>query len=154
MKMYLNVLLLYFSAILTVQPTLAEDKKKDAGAGEARTTVKAPFTKVETDGSNTKTSVKAPFTKVETSQTGSKTVKAPFTRVETDATGTKTTVKAPLVEVETDNAGHKRIRVPFVKIDLEGDKLHIRAPFVDKWTDADTKDQKKVHKNKAKDSND
>lgn len=122
---------------------IASPEEKNTGKETIQNqAVKAPLTKVQTNNSGNST-VKAPFTKVQTDTKGETRVKAPFTTVDANSSGTRTSVKAPLVKVEKDDAtGMEKIRAPFVKIDRVDGKVHIRAPFVDKWKNVDTNENK------------
>lgn len=98
------------------QPALADNEDPNS--------VRAPFTKVDSDGYTT-------------------TVRAPLTKVDTTQAGTNTRVRAPFCKVDKNAVtGDKRVRAPFVKIDRVGDQVHIRAPFVNKWMSAEEYDRK------------
>lgn len=75
---------------------------------------------------------KAPLTKIEKDGQGYEKVKAPFTKVQKDADGNET-VKAPFVKVKHDANGNRTVKAPFTKIEHIDGKVHIRAPFVNKW---------------------
>ena len=75
---------------------------------------------------------KAPLTKVEKDGQGYEKVKAPFTKVVKDADGNET-VKAPFVTVKQDANGNRVVKAPFTKVEHINGKVHIKAPFVNKW---------------------
>lgn len=105
-----------FVAPMPGRPALADNEDPNS--------VRAPFTKVDSDGYTT-------------------TVRAPLTKVDTTQAGTNTRVRAPFCKVDKNEVtGDKRVRAPFVKIDRVGDQVHIRAPFVNKWMSAEEYDRK------------
>lgn len=105
-----------FVASTLGRPALADNEDPNS--------VRAPFTKVDSDGYTT-------------------TVRAPLTKVDTTQAGTNTRVRAPFCKVDKNEVtGDKRVRAPFVKIDRVGDQVHIRAPFVNKWMSAEEYDRK------------
>jgi len=110
------VLATFFVAAVSGPPALADNNDPNS--------VRAPFTKVDSDGYTT-------------------TVRAPLTKVDTSQAGTTTRVRAPFCKVDKNEVtGDKRVRAPFVKIDRVGDQVHIRAPFVNKWMSAEEYDRK------------
>jgi hypothetical protein len=124
---------------MSMRPALANDATSDPSSlGNERSSVRAPFTKVDTDPSSATTRVRAPFTKVDT-----------------NPSATTTRVRAPFVKVDEDaSAGTKKVRAPFVKIDRVGDQVHVRAPFVDKWVSAEEYDKEQARKLAKKEQED
>lgn len=119
-----------------------------------KTTVKAPFTHVNTDSQGT-TTVKAPLVKVQSNQSaGSTKVHAPLVKVDSDKSAGTVKVRAPFVKVDSEGQHTKTVRAPFVKVDRVGDMVHIRAPFVDKWKKAEPDQDKAANDARKNDKND
>ncbi len=65
-------------------------------------------------------------------------VKAPGVRVQTR--GWATRVKAPFVRVDKRGGYRTRVRAPFTRVDRVGNRVHVKAPFVNIWKNANDRD--------------
>ena len=83
---------------------------------------------------------------------GNETVKAPFTKVVKDGSGNET-VKAPFVKVQESANGDRVVKAPFVKVEHVGGKVHIKAPFVNKWMTEEEYQAKHAKKERDDDKN-